>query len=125
MDNSFHRPPSDHIYKCHKNVVVQHVLEECKTKLCDMRNASSFSSGTSANSKVNANVVMRLILRTKNINWKDGAGNEEYKKEVIIQGKERSKLKNINNEIKEINQTVLDDLTVSNEKMSHIIPGSL
>ena len=30
-----------------------------------------------------------------------------------------------NNEIKEINQTVLDDLTVSNEKMSHIIPGSL
>ena len=50
---------------------------------------------------------------------------KNIKTEVIIQEKERSKLKNINHEIKEIHKTLMENLTVLNEKMSHIIPGSL
>ena len=50
---------------------------------------------------------------------------KNIKTEVIIQEKERSKLKNINHEIKEIHKTLMENLTVLNEKMSHIIPVSL
>ena len=47
------------------------------------------------------------------------------REEVKIQEKESSKLKIENLEIKEINETLMEDLTLLNEKLFHIIPGSL
>ena len=50
---------------------------------------------------------------------------KNIKKEVTVQEKERSKLKKENHDIKEINENLMEDLTVLNDKMAHIIPGNL